>query len=112
MMSVLNQKHLQNLKEGSVTSSKVGARVSRKIHTDKRHSLKQETQISLMTIKFNANNDCYESCFSDEPLTKCKKATRLAVKDSQKAADDDDNIEAVTTAQHLASYYPLYCYYF
>ena len=46
-----------------------------------------------MTLKFNANNDCYESCFSDQLLTKCKKATYLAVKDSQKPADNDENLE-------------------
>ena len=72
--------------------SKEGARVSRKIHTDKRHSLKQENLIALITMKFNANNDCYESCFSDELVLKCKKATCLAVKDSRKPAADDDNL--------------------
>ena len=49
-----------------------------------------------MTMKFNANDandDCYESCFSDELLTKCKKATCLVVKDSQKPVADDDNLE-------------------
>ena len=56
-------------------------------------SLKQETLIALMTLKFNANSGCYESCFSAELLTKCKKATCLAVKDSQKPADNDDNLE-------------------
>ena len=71
----------------------MGARVSTKIRTDKRHSLKQETTIAMMTMKFNANNDCYESCFSDELLIKCKKATCLAVKDSRKPADDDDILE-------------------
>ena len=62
-----------------------------------------------MTLKFNANNDCYESCFSDQLLTKCKKATYLAVKDSQKPADNDENLEdeqlndkQLLTAQHLA----------
>ena len=78
----------KNLKEGSVTSSKVGERVSRKIHTDKSPNLKHETLIALMAMKSNANNDCYESCFSDELLTKCKKATCLAVKDSQNPADN------------------------
>ena len=43
-----------------------------------------------MTMKFNG---CYESYFSDEVLTKCQKATCLAVKDAQKPAADDDNIE-------------------
>ena len=59
----------------------------RKIHTDQRPSLKQDTLIALMTMKFNAYNDCYDSSFSDELLTKCKKATVNAVK---KPADDAD----------------------
>ena len=31
--------------------------------------------------------------FIDELLTKCKKAACLAVRDSQKPADSDDNLE-------------------
>ena len=49
--------------------------ILRKIHTDQRPSLKQSTINSLMTIKFNSNECCYNATFSDELLTKCKKAT-------------------------------------
>ncbi len=49
----------------------------RKVHTDQRPSLKQSTIISLMTIKFNSEECCHDSIFSEELLTKCKKATVL-----------------------------------
>ena len=56
---------------------------------DQRPSLKQDTLIALMTLKFNAYNDCYDSSFSDELLTKCKKAAVNAVKKSTDDAHDD-----------------------
>ncbi len=49
----------------------------RKVHTDQRPTLKQSTIISLMTIKFNSEECCHDSIFSEELLTKCKKATVL-----------------------------------
>ena len=53
----------------------------RKIHTDQRPSLNQDTLIALMTRKFNCSDfSCHESTFSDDLLTKCKKATFLMVK--------------------------------
>ena len=64
----------------SNADSERGFSILRKIHTDQRPSLKQDTSIALMTMKFNAYNDCYDSSFSDELLTKCKKATVNAVK--------------------------------
>ena len=44
-------------------------------------------------MKFNAYNDCYDSSFSDELLTKCKKATVNAVKKPTDDADDDQELE-------------------
>ena len=41
-----------------------------------------------MTIKFNSNNDCYDSCFSESLLSTCKKATTLAVKPRQSESPD------------------------
>ena len=52
-----------------------------KIHIDPRPSLNQDTLIALMTMKFNYSDFiCYESNFSDDLLTTCKKATSLVVK--------------------------------
>ncbi len=42
----------------------------RKVHTDQRPSLKQSTIISLMTIKFNSEECCHDSIFSEELTTK------------------------------------------
>ena len=56
--------------------------------------LKQDTLISLMTIKFNSNNDCYDSCFSESLLSTCIKATTLAVKPRQSESPDaEDEVE-------------------
>ena len=49
--------------------------VLRKSHTDQHPTLKQSTIISLMAIKFNSEECCFDSKFSSELLTKCKKAT-------------------------------------
>jgi len=41
----------------------------RKIHTDQRPSLNQDSLIALMTMKFNCSDfSCYESTFSDDLL--------------------------------------------
>ncbi len=63
-----------------------------KIHTDQRPSLKQDTLISLMTIKFNSNSDCYSTKFSENLLTKCKKATSLAVKASPVNDEEEEQL--------------------
>ena len=47
----------------------------RKIHTDQRPSLSQETLISLMTVKFNCLECCCESALSEELLKECKRGT-------------------------------------
>ena len=52
----------------------------RKIHTDQWPSLSQETLISLITMKFNSIENCYESTFTEDLLKKCKKATSIVVK--------------------------------
>ena len=51
-----------------------GFSILRKIHTDQRSNLNQSTIVALMSLKFNAD-DCYSSSFSEDLLTKCKKAT-------------------------------------
>ena len=51
----------------------------RKIHTDQRAFLKQSTIIYLMTIKYNSEQCCYDTSFSNELLKKCKKATSLSL---------------------------------
>ena len=76
----------------SNADSERGFSILRKIHTDQRPSLKQDTLIALMTMKFNAYNDCYDSSFSDELLTKCKKATVNAVKKPTDDADGDQEL--------------------
>ena len=66
----------------------------RVVDLDQRPSLKQDTLISLMTIKFNSSNDCYDSCFSESLLSTCKKATTLAVKPRQSESPDaEDEVE-------------------
>ena len=97
-MSVSNQKYLQNLKESSVTSIESGCKSFKEdSYIIQIRGLEAGNLIALMTMKFNAKNDCYESFFSDELLIKCKKAKYLAVKDSWKPADNDDNLEDETT---------------
>ncbi len=61
----------------SNADSERGFSMLRKVHTDQRLSQKQSTIISLMTIKFNSDECCHDSIFSEEFLTKCKKATVL-----------------------------------
>ena len=56
-----------------------GFSVLRKIHTDQRPTLKQSTIISLMAIKFNSEECCFDSEFSSELLSKCKKATTASL---------------------------------
>ena len=73
----------------SNADSERGFSILRKIHTDQRPSLKQDTLVTLMTTKFNAYNDCYDSSFSDEFLTKCRKATLNALKKPTDDAGDD-----------------------
>ncbi len=57
--------------------SERGFSMLRKVHTDQRPTLKQSTIISIMTIKFNSEECCHDSIFSEELLTKCKKAIKL-----------------------------------
>ncbi len=64
----------------SNADSERGFSMLRKIHTDQRPSLSQETLIALMTMQFNCLECCYESTFTEKLLTECKKATSQAVK--------------------------------
>ena len=58
----------------SNADSERGFSMLKKIHTDQRPSLNQDTLIALMTVKFNCSYfSCYESTFN-------KKATSLMVK--------------------------------
>ena len=63
----------------SNADSERGYSVLRKIHTDQRPSLKPSTISSLMAIKFNSEECCYDTPFSPELLSKCKKATVLSL---------------------------------
>ncbi len=62
--------------------SERGFSILRKIHTDQRPTLKQLTINSLMAIKFNSDECCYDSSFNQALLTACKKATALSNSDS------------------------------
>ena len=61
----------------SNADSERGFSILRNIHTDQRLILKQSTLISLMSIKFNSEECCHDSIFSELVLTYCKKATVL-----------------------------------
>ena len=61
----------------SNADSEQGFSILRKIHTDQRPTLKQSTLISLMSIKFNSEECCHDSIFSELVLTDCKKATAV-----------------------------------
>ena len=56
-----------------------GFSVLRKVHTDQRASLSQETIIHLFSIKFNDSSCCFDSELPEELITKCKKATMLSL---------------------------------
>ena len=55
----------------SNADSERGFSISRRIYTDQRPTLKQSTICSLMTIKFNSEEYCFETTFCSELLTKC-----------------------------------------
>ena len=59
----------------SNADSEWGFSILRTIHTDRHPTLKQSTLISLMSIKFNSEECCQDSIFSELVLTDCKKAT-------------------------------------
>ena len=67
----------------SNADSERGFSVLRKIHTDQRPTLKQSTIISLMAIKFNSEECCHDAKFTDELLSKCKKATVMSLNREQ-----------------------------
>ena len=52
----------------SNADSERGFSMLRKIHTDQRPTLKQSTIISLMSIKFNAEECCHDSVFNEDLL--------------------------------------------
>ena len=64
----------------SNADSERGFSILRKIHTDQRPSLKQESLVALMAIKFNSEDYCHNTSFSEDLLTMCKKATVKANK--------------------------------
>ena len=53
--------------------------ILRKIHTDQRSNLNQSSIIALMTLKFNYDYCCHDIQFSQELLSKCKKATSISL---------------------------------
>ena len=63
----------------SNADSERGFSVLRKIHTDQRSNLDQSTIISLMSMKFNTDDCCYDISLSPELLAQCKKATRQSL---------------------------------
>ena len=71
----------------SDADSESGFSLLRKIHTDQRPSLTQETLISLMIMKFNSAENCYEATFTEDLLKKCKKATSIVVKSYSSLSD-------------------------
>ena len=62
----------------SNANSERGFSILWKIHTDQRPTLKQSTINSLMAVKFNSEEFCFDRSFSQELLTACKKATTLS----------------------------------
>ncbi len=63
----------------SNADSERGFSMLRKIHTDQRANLDQSTIVSLMGMKFNCDDCCYDIKLSPELLSVCKKATTLLV---------------------------------
>lgn len=61
-----------------------GFSILRKVHTDARSTLQQSTIVSLMSVKFNSDPCacCFNIKLSEELISKCKKATSLAKKNS------------------------------
>ena len=59
----------------SNADSERGFSMLRKIHTDQRPSLKSSTITALTSIKINSEQCCYDTPFTPELLSKCKKAT-------------------------------------
>lgn len=59
-----------------------GFSILRKMHTDQRSTLSQNTIVSLMSVKFNSDPHtcCFDAELSPELISKCKKATSLAKK--------------------------------
>ena len=51
----------------------------RKIHTDQRPNVNQDTLVSLIKMKFNSRYNCYDSTFPEELLSNYKKATSFVV---------------------------------
>ena len=54
-----------------------GFSMLRKVHTDQRASLSQSTIASLLTVKMNNSDCCYDTALPEELIKKCKKATTL-----------------------------------
>ena len=77
-ITILKLKHITGIYILHADSER-GFSVLRKIHTDQRPSLKPSTISSLMAIKFNSEECCYDTPFSPELLSKCKKATVLSL---------------------------------
>ena len=59
--------------------SERGFSVLRKIHTDQRSNLEQSTIVALMSLKFNCDTSCFDTKFTEDLLTKCKKATHTSL---------------------------------
>ena len=59
----------------SNADSERGFSILRKIHTDQRSNLDQSTIITLMSIKFNSDNCCYDIELCEDLLSQCKHGT-------------------------------------
>lgn len=63
----------------SNADSERGFSLLRRIHTDQRPTLKQPSLNALMAIKFNSEQCCHDTIFSEQLLSSCKKATVAAL---------------------------------
>ena len=63
----------------SNADSERGFSVLRKIHTNQRSNLEQSTIVALMSLKFNCDTSCFDTKFTEDLLTKCKKATHTSL---------------------------------
>ena len=63
----------------SNADSERGFSILRKIHTDQRSNLDQSTIISLMAMKYNCDQCCFDQKLSQELLRKCKQSTLVHV---------------------------------
>jgi hypothetical protein len=61
----------------SNADSERGFSILRKIHTDQRSNLDQSTIVSVMSLKFNCDNCCFDVKLTEELLVKLKKVSSI-----------------------------------